>query len=81
MNVQNIARSVITGLAITVLYLIIGTVLDYGITQVVSQFFLTGCSEDCYFRIFNSIFVVVVILSVIGGVYAGWRSYKHSSEK
>ena len=81
MNAQNIARSVITGLAITVLYLIIGTVLDYGITQVVSQFFLTGCSEDCYFRIFNSVFVVVVILSVIGGVYAGWRSYKRSSEK
>ncbi len=81
MNVQNIARSIITGLAITVLYLIIGTVLDYGITQVVSQFFLTGCSEDCYFRIFNSIFVVVVILSVLGGAYAGWRSYKRSSEK
>jgi hypothetical protein len=81
MNAQNLIRSIISGLAIAILYLIIGTVLDYGITQVVSQFFLTGCSEDCYFRIFNSIFVVVVILSVIGGVYAGLRSYKRSSEK
>jgi len=81
MNTQNLIRSIISGLAIAVLYLVIGTVLDYGITQVVSQFFLTGCSEDCYFRIFNSIFVVVVILSIIGGVYAGLRSYKRSSEK
>jgi hypothetical protein len=81
MNTQNLIRSIISGLAIAVLYLIIGTVLDYGITQVVSQFFLTGCSEDCYFRIFNSIFVVAAILSVIGGVYAGLRSYKRSSQK
>jgi hypothetical protein len=81
MNTQNLIRSIISGLAIAVLYLIIGTVLDYGITQVVSQFFLTGCSEDCYFRIFNSIFVVVAILSVAGGAYAGLRSYQRSSGK
>jgi hypothetical protein len=81
MNTQNLIRSIVSGLAIAVLYLIIGTVLDYGITQVVSQFFLTGCSEDCYFRIFNSIFVVVAILSVIGGAYAGLRSYQRLSEK
>jgi hypothetical protein len=78
---QNLPRSVLSGLGAAVLYLLVGTVLDYVITQVVSQFFLTACSEDCYFRIFNSIFVVVALLSAIGGFRAGQGSYKRLSEK
>jgi len=81
MNVQNIARSILTGLGVAILYLLIGAVLDYIVTQVISQFFLTACSEDCYFRIFNSIFVVVALLSAAGGLRAGLRSYKRLSEK
>jgi len=80
MNVQNIARSILTGLGVTILYLLIGTILDYIVTQVTSQFFLTACSEDCYFRIFNSIFVVVALLSAAGGLRAGLRSYKRLSK-
>ncbi len=81
MNAQNIARGILTGLGVAILCLLIGTVLDYIVTQVISQFFLTACSEDCYFRIFNSIFVVVTLLSAAGGLRAGLRSYKRSSEK
>ena len=81
MNAQNIARSILIGLGVAILYLLIGTILDYIVTQVVSQIFLTACSEDCYFRIFNSIFVVVALLSTAGGLRAGLRSYKHLSEK
>ncbi len=81
MNAQNIARGILTGLGVAILCLLIGTVLDYTVTQVISQFFLTACSEDCYFRIFNSIFVVVALLSAAGGLRAGLRSYKRSSEK
>lgn len=73
---QNILRSILAGIGVAVLYLLIGTVLDYGITQIVSQFFLTNCSEDCYFKIFNSIFFVVALVSVAGGLRAGLRSSK-----
>ena len=73
---QNILRSIFLGIGVAVLYLVIGTVLDYIVTQVLSQFFIKACSEDCYFKIFNSIFVVVALLSVAGGLRAGLRSYR-----
>jgi hypothetical protein len=81
MNIQTITRSILTGLGVAILYLLMGTVLDYIVTQVISQFFLTACSEDCYFRIFNSIFVVVALLSAAGGLRAGLRSHKCLTEK
>jgi hypothetical protein len=77
---QNILRSIFSGVGVAVLYLLIGTVLDYIVTQTLSQFFIRDCSEDCYFNIFNSLFVVVVILSAAGGLRAGLRSYKRLSE-
>jgi len=78
---QNILRSILSGTEVAVLYLLIGTVLDYGITQVLSQFFIAHCSEDCYFKIFNFIFVLVVLVSVAGGLRAGLQVYKRLSEQ
>lgn len=75
-----ILRSVLAGIGIAVLFLLSGTVLDYVITQVLSQFILTDCSEDCYFRYFNAIFIFVVLLSVAGGVFSGIRTYQRLSE-
>jgi len=75
-NTKNIVRSVLSGIGITILSLLIGIVLDYGITQILSQYFIEGCSEDCYFQYFNSIFVIVAILSVGIGFLAGQRTYK-----
>lgn len=75
-----IFRSVLTGTGMTLLFLLVGTVLDYIVTQVSSQFFLADCSEDCYFRLFNSIFLIVVLLSVGGGTFSGIRTYKRLSE-
>jgi len=80
-NKQNaIVRSILTGLGVAVLYLLIGTVLDYIVTQVLSQFFIPNCSEDCYFRYFNSLFIVVVLLSMAGGIRSGFRRYKREVE-
>jgi hypothetical protein len=76
MKTPNIVRSVIWGLAVGIFYLVIGTVLDYIATQTVSQFFLTNCSEDCYFKIFNFIFVLVAVLSIAGGLLRGISVYK-----
>jgi hypothetical protein len=76
MNVQNLARSILAGLGTALLILLIGIPLDYSITQFLSQVLIEGCSEDCYFRIFNSIFVVIALLSIILGLRAGVRSYK-----
>jgi hypothetical protein len=76
MNVQNLARSILAGLGTAILILLIGIPLDYSITQFLSQVFIEGCSEDCYFRIFNSIFVVIALLSIDLGLRAGVRSYK-----
>jgi hypothetical protein len=74
-----VIRSALTGIGVTVLFLLLGTVLDYIVTQVLSQFFIAACSEDCYFRIFNFIFLVVVLLSVAGGIRSGIRMYKRLS--
>lgn len=73
---KNILRSILSGIGIAVLCLLVGTVLDYLVTQTLSQFFISGCSEDCYFRIFNSLFVVAAVLSAAAGLGAGLRSYK-----
>jgi hypothetical protein len=75
-----LVRSFLTGIGTTVLYLLIGTVLDYFITQGLSQFILTDCSEDCYFQYFNTIFAVVTLLSIVGGIRSGIRTYNRLSE-
>jgi hypothetical protein len=80
MNVQNLVRSILSGLGVAILILLVGIPLDYSITQIVSQVFIRGCSEDCYFRIFNTIFVVIAFLSFAIGLRAGIRSYKKLSE-
>ena len=79
MDVSNWKRSIITGIGTLVLCLVLGTVLDYAVTQVLSQFILSDCSEDCYFRIFNSVFVVVVLLSLGAGALYGYRVYRRFS--
>jgi hypothetical protein len=79
MDVSKWTRSILTGVGILVLCLVLGIVLDYAITQTLSQFVLSDCSEDCYFRIFNSIFVVVVLLSLGAGAFGGYRAYKRLS--
>jgi hypothetical protein len=76
----NMVRSILTGVGVAVLYLLLGVVLDYVLTQILSQYLVRDCSEDCYFRYFNAIFIVVAFLSVAGGVRAGLRTYKRSSE-
>jgi hypothetical protein len=78
---KNIVWGVLSGIGIAGLYLLFGTVLDYVLTQILSQYFILDCSEDCYFRYFNAIFIVVAFLSVAGGVRAAMRAYKRSSEK
>ena len=75
-----IVRSVLTGLGMTILFLLIGIVLDYLLTQGLSQFVLADCSEDCYFRYFNIIFLIVALLSVAGGILSGVRMYRRLSE-
>jgi len=74
-----IVRSVLTGIGVTVLFLLVGTVLDYIVTQVLSQFFIADCSEDCYFRYFNTFFIVVALISVAVGIRSGVRMYRRLS--
>ena len=78
---KNMVLGILSGTATVILYLLLGTVLDYVLTQILSQYFIPDCSEDCYFRYFNAIFIVVAFLSVAGGVRAGMRVYKRSPEK
>lgn len=42
---QNIFRSILSGVGIAGLRLVIGAVLDYAVTQILSQFFIANCSE------------------------------------
>ena len=65
----------------TILFLLIGIVLDYLLTQGLSQFVLADCSEDCYFRYFNIIFLIVALLSVAGGILSGVRMYRRSENE
>ena len=76
-----IVRSILTGIGIMVLILLLGTVLDYIVTQVLSQFIIPDCSEDCYFRYFNILFLIVAFTSVAFGIRSGIRMYKRLSGK
>jgi len=75
-----IVLSIFSGIGMIILSLIVGTILDYVIVQILSQYFLSGCSEDCYFAYFNAIFFVVVLLSLAAGFATGKRTYKRLSE-
>jgi hypothetical protein len=76
MNIQNLIRSILIGLGTAIGCIFVGILLDYSITQLLSQFFLNACSEECYFRIFNILFVILAFLSLALGLRAGIRSYK-----
>ena len=78
---KNMVEIILSGVGVVVLYLLLGTVLDYVSTQILSQYFSPDCLEDCYFGYFNAIFIVVALLSIAGGVRAGVRTYKRSAEK
>lgn len=69
-------RSLLNGIGITVLFLLLGVVLDYILTQVLSQFILADCSENCYFRYFNSFFAIVAFVSVAAGLRSGFHTYR-----
>ena len=73
---NKIISSVLAGVGFAILSLLVGIVLDYIVVQILSQYFISGCSEDCYFAYFNSIFVLIALLSVLIGVRAGLRNYK-----
>lgn len=77
---KTITLSILSGIGITILSLVIGIVLDYVVVQVLSQFFLADCSEDCYFAYFNAIFYVIVLLSLIAGSVGGRRTYQRLIE-
>ena len=85
METQNksnvVLRSVLMGIGMAILFLLIGVVLDYLVTQALSQFIIPNCSEDCYFRYFNTIFIIVVLLSIASGIRSGIRSYRNYSDK
>ena len=76
-----IVLSILTGVGVTIPSLLVGAILDYIAVQILSQYFISGCSEDCYFASFNSLLVVVALLSVVIGVRAGLRNYKSLAEK
>lgn len=61
---NKIVPSVLAGVGVAILSLLAGTILDYIVVQILSQFFLSGCSEDCYFAYFNSIFVIIALLLI-----------------
>jgi hypothetical protein len=78
---KNMVQSVISGIGVVIFYLLLGTGLDYVLTQILSQYFIADCSEDCYFSYFNAIFMVVAFLSLVGGIRAGLRTHKRLSAK
>ena len=80
-KVNAMTRSVLTGLGMTILFILIGTVLDYIVTQVLSQYILANCSEDCYFRYFNIFFTIVVVTSILLGFRSSIRTYRRLSEQ
>ena len=77
----NIVQSVLSWIGVVILYLLLGTILDYGLTQILSKYFILDCSEDCYFKYFNALFILVALLSVAGGIRAGMSAHKRSAEK
>ena len=78
---KKITSSVLVGVGVAILSLLVGTVLDYIIVQILSQFFLADCSEDCYFTYFNAIFIIVALVSVVLGIGFGLRIYRRLSER
>lgn len=78
---NKLVPSVFTGVGVTILSFIVGIILNYIVVQILSQFFISDCSEDCYFAYFNSLFVIVALLSITIGIRAGLRTYKRLSEK
>lgn len=77
---KTIFLSLLAGIGIFILSLILGTILDYIVVQILSQYFLSNCSEDCYFAYFNAIFFVVTLLSLVVGFLGGRRTYRRFSE-
>ena len=77
---KKITSSVLAGVGVAILSLLVGTVLDYIIVQILSQFFLADCSEDCYFTYFNAIFGFVTLISVVIGIRRGLQTYRHIPE-
>ena len=73
--------SVLVGAGVAILSLLVGTILDYIIVQILFQYFISGCSEDCYFAYFNSIGVIVALASLMIGIRRGSQAYNHLSEK
>lgn len=73
--------SFLSGIGIAILSLFLGTILDYVIVQTLSQFILSDCSEDCYFDLFNSVFYVVVLLSLMAGTLGGIKTYRRFTER
>ena len=78
---KTVSLSLLSGIGIFILSLIIGTVLDYIIVQILSQYVLSNCSEECYFAYFNAIFFVVVLISLVVGFLGGRRTYRRLSER
>ena len=78
---KSLTLSMIAGLGVAILSLVVGTILDYIVVQVLSQYFISGCSEDCYFAYFNSIFYVVAFLSLVAGILAGRKTYTRFSQR
>jgi hypothetical protein len=70
----------LSGIGIAILSLLVGLILNYAIVQILSQYFLSDCSEDCYFAYFNAIFFVVALLSLVVGFVSGRRTYRKLSE-
>ena len=77
---KSIVQSSLSAIGFMVLYILLGTILDYAVTQILSEYFIPNCSEHCYFGYFNAIFLVVIALSVVGGAWAGVRTYRRSFE-
>lgn len=80
-KINVVVLSLLSGIGIAILSLLIGTILDYIVVQILSQYFLSNCSEDCYFAYFNAIFFIIALLSVFLGFEGGRRTYRRLSER
>ena len=76
-----LSLSLLSSIGIFILSLMIGIILDYMIVQSLSQFFVSNCSEDCYFAYFNAIFFGVALLSLVLGFLGARRTYRRLSER
>ena len=78
---QMLTLSILSGMGITIFSLVIGTLLDYIVVQGLSQYFLSDCSEDCYFAYFNALFYVIALLSLLVGFVGGRRIYERFAKR